>query len=69
MQTIQKDCRTEIVIEKSRFICTLKKVGSETEAQEFITMACFAIASLSDSCGSSTLALSAFCSKQMNQHN
>ena len=36
MQTIQKDCRTEIVIEKSRFICTLKKVGSETEAQEFI---------------------------------
>lgn len=36
MQTIQKDCRTEIVIEKSRFICTLKKVGSEAEAQEFI---------------------------------
>ena len=36
MQTIQKDCRTEIIIEKSRFICTLKKVGSETEAQEFI---------------------------------
>ena len=28
MQTIQKDCRTEIVIEKSRFICTLKKVDS-----------------------------------------
>ena len=36
MQTIQKDCRTEIVIEKSRFICTLKKVSSEAEAQEFI---------------------------------
>lgn len=36
MYTIQKDCRTEIVIEKSRFICTLKKVGSEAEAQEFI---------------------------------
>ena len=36
MQTIQKDCRTEIVIEKSRFICTLKKVSSEVEAQEFI---------------------------------
>lgn len=36
MQTIQKDCRTEIVIEKSRFICTLKKVNSEEEAQEFI---------------------------------
>ena len=36
MQTIEKDCRTEIVIEKSRFICTLKKVSSEVEAQEFI---------------------------------
>ena len=36
MQTIQKDCRTEIVIEKSRFICTLKKVADEAEAQEFI---------------------------------
>ena len=36
MFTIVKDFRQEIVIEKSRFICTLKKVQSETEAQEFI---------------------------------
>lgn len=36
MFTIVKDFRQEIVIEKSRFICTLKKVHSETEAQEFI---------------------------------
>jgi len=34
--TIVKDFRQEIVIEKSRFICTLKKVDSEAEAQEFI---------------------------------
>ena len=34
--TIVKDFRQEIVIEKSRFICTLKKVQSEAEAQEFI---------------------------------
>ena len=36
MFTIVKDFRQEIVIEKSRFICTLKKVRSEAEAQEFI---------------------------------
>lgn len=36
MFTIVKDVRHEIVIEKSRFICTLKKVQSEAEAQEFI---------------------------------
>lgn len=36
MFTIVKDVRHEIVIEKSRFICTLKKVQDETEAQEFI---------------------------------
>ena len=36
MFTIVKDFRQEIVIEKSRFICTLKKVNSEAEAQEFI---------------------------------
>lgn len=36
MFTIVKDFRHEIVIEKSRFICTLKKVQNETEAQEFI---------------------------------
>ncbi|MDO4177895.1 MAG: YigZ family protein [Phascolarctobacterium sp.] len=36
MFTIQKDFVKEIVIEKSRFICTLKKVESEEEAQEFI---------------------------------
>lgn len=36
MFTIQRDFQKEIVIEKSRFICTLKKVSSEEEAQEFI---------------------------------
>lgn len=36
MFTIVKDFRHEIVIEKSRFICTLKKVQNKTEAQEFI---------------------------------
>ena len=36
MFTIVKDFRQEFVIEKSRFICTLKKVQSEAEAQEFI---------------------------------
>lgn len=36
MYTIWQDYRKEIVIEKSRFICTLKKVHTETEAQEFI---------------------------------
>lgn len=36
MFTILKDYRNEIVIEKSRFICSLKKVQSEEEAQEFI---------------------------------
>lgn len=36
MFTIVKDVRHEIVIEKSKFICTLKKVQDETEAQEFI---------------------------------
>lgn len=36
MYTIIKDYRKEILIEKSRFICTLKKVNSEAEAQEFI---------------------------------
>ena len=36
MFTIVKDFRQEIVIEKSRFVCTLKKVQSEAEAQEFI---------------------------------
>ena len=36
MFTIVKDFRHEIVIEKSRFICTLKKVQNEAEAQEFI---------------------------------
>ena len=36
MFTIVKDFRQEIVIEKSRFICTLKKVHSEAEAQEVI---------------------------------
>jgi uncharacterized YigZ family protein len=34
--TIIKDCQTEFTIEKSRFICNLKKVRDEKEAQEFI---------------------------------
>lgn len=34
--TIAKDAKNEIVIEKSRFICTLKKVRTEAEAQEFV---------------------------------
>jgi len=34
--TIAKDVRTEQVISKSRFICSLKKVKTEAEAQEFI---------------------------------
>ena len=34
--TIAKDIRTELVISKSRFICSLKKVKTEEEAQEFI---------------------------------
>ena len=36
LYTISRDYRNEIVIEKSRFICTLKKVANEAEAQEFI---------------------------------
>ena len=36
MYTIRTDYREETVVEKSRFICTLKKVSSETEAQDFI---------------------------------
>lgn len=36
MYTIRTDYRDETVIEKSRFICTLKKVASEAEAQDFI---------------------------------
>ncbi len=36
MYTISRDYRKEIVIEKSRFICTLKKISSEADAQEFI---------------------------------
>lgn len=36
MYTISRDYRKEIVIEKSRFICSLKKVHSEAEAQKFI---------------------------------
>lgn len=34
--TIRRDFRQEITIEKSRFICSLKKVSCEEEAQEFI---------------------------------
>jgi uncharacterized YigZ family protein len=34
--TIAKDTRTEQIISKSRFICSLKKVKTEDEAQEFI---------------------------------
>ena len=36
MYTISRDYRNEIVIEKSRFICSLKKVASEADAQDFI---------------------------------
>lgn len=36
MFTITKNYRHEIIIEKSRFICTLRKVDSEEEAQSFI---------------------------------
>ena len=34
--TIAQNAQTELVIEKSRFICTLQKVQSEAEAQDFI---------------------------------
>ena len=34
--TIAKDIRTEQVIQKSRFICSLKKVATEEEAQAFL---------------------------------
>ena len=36
LYTIVRDCQHEIVIEKSRFICTLKKAATEEEAQDFI---------------------------------
>ena len=36
LYTISCDFQHEIVIEKSRFICTLKKVATEEEAQDFI---------------------------------
>lgn len=36
MFTITQNIRHEIIIEKSRFICTLRKVASEDEAQSFI---------------------------------
>lgn len=36
LYTIAHDTRAEQIIEKSRFICSLKKVQSEAEAQEFI---------------------------------
>lgn len=36
LYTISCDFQHEIVIEKSRFICTLKKVATEEDAQEFI---------------------------------
>lgn len=36
MYTIARDFRKETVIEKSRFICSLKKVETEADAQEFI---------------------------------
>ena len=34
--TLFQDVENEIVIEKSRFICTLKKVQTEEEAQDFV---------------------------------
>ena len=36
LYTIVRDFQHEIVIEKSRFICTLKKTATEEEAQDFI---------------------------------
>lgn len=36
LYTFVRDFQHEIVIDKSRFICTLKKVATEEEAQEFI---------------------------------
>ena len=36
LYTIVRDFQHEIVIEKSRFICTLKKAETEEEAQDFI---------------------------------
>lgn len=36
MYTIRQDWQSETVIEKSRFICTLKKVSTEAEAHDFI---------------------------------
>ena len=36
LYTIVRDYQHEIIIEKSRFICTLKKVSTEEEAQDFI---------------------------------
>jgi uncharacterized YigZ family protein len=38
LYTVARDYEHEIVIEKSKFICTLKKVASEEEAQDFIKM-------------------------------
>lgn len=35
--TIKKDERNETVIERSRFICTLKRVDGEDEAKEFVS--------------------------------
>lgn len=34
--TIQRDIQHEIIIEKSRFICTLRKVESEVEATDYL---------------------------------
>lgn len=36
MYTIRRDWQSETIIEKSRFICTLKKIACEEEAQAFI---------------------------------
>ena len=38
LYTIVRDFQHEIVIEKSRFICTLKKTATEEEAQEQIKL-------------------------------
>lgn len=35
--TVKKDVENEIIIEKSRFICTVKRVDGEDEAKEFLT--------------------------------
>lgn len=36
-RTITQDGQAEIEVKKSRFICTLKRIATETEAKDYIT--------------------------------